>query len=274
MLVEDAWLWSEYVVADNFLYYTKENCLYKADISEKKQEKIFKHRGDMCSPHITNDGRYISFYEISDKTTYYYVIDLNTGCCNEICRKRFEEPLYMANHGMICPTDADVMFFAHEGSTYYVSNRLWIADKSGMRNIARQSLDKDGNLGDCFGHEMWAADGKGLYFVKYPCSPVKPSGICYADRKSGNYDLLFTGFAYWHVGTSHDGKLLCADTYHDLSEIIIINLETKEERCVAKADMNWTHPCHPHPQINPDNTVVCFTMLDKNGRTTVGFENI
>ena len=186
----------------------------------------------------------------------------------------FEKPFNVANHLMISPTDKDILFFAHEGSTFYVSNRLWIYDaKTGSeRNIAKQRLDRDGNVGDCFGHEMWAPDGNGLYFVKYPCSPIKPCGICYVDVKSGKYELLYSKHKYWHVGVSSDGKFLTADTQYapHRSEVVVIDREKGREFVVDIPYITGIHPCHPHPQLSPDNNRVVYTALDKeDGRTCI-----
>ena len=70
---------------------------------------------------------------------------------------------------MICPTDKDLFFFAHEGNTEYISNRLWLYDHKSktMRNIAKQSLNENGDISECYGHEAWSHNGEGLYFVKY-----------------------------------------------------------------------------------------------------------
>ncbi len=88
--------------------------------------------------------------------------------------RNFKKPFNDVAHLMVCPENHELMFFCHEGETFYISNRLWLYDMGTGKewNIAKQTLDRDGNLGDCFGHEMWTPDGKGLYFVKYDCSSL------------------------------------------------------------------------------------------------------
>jgi len=118
---------------------------------------------------------------------------------------------------------------------------------------------------------MWAPDGKGLYFVKYLCLPTPPRGICYVDVQTGKAELLYTGYRYWHVGVSEDGRYLTADTQtgKDYSEVVLIDLNDNSETVIDKAKTNWTHPCHPHPQISPDNKKVVYTALNEKGRTCV-----
>ena len=173
---------------------------------------------------------------------------------------------------MISPFDKDLFFFAHEGDCRYVSNRLWLynAETKKSWNIAKQTLNQDGTLGDCFGHEMWAPDGKGIYFAKYAGSPEPPRGICYVDIETGKYELLYTKYKYWHVGVSQDGRYLTADTQYDphQSEVVIIDRETGEEFVVDMPYMTGRHPCHPHPQLSPDNKKIVYTALSKEGGRT------
>ena len=229
---------------------------------------------DATAFQMTTDGKFASVFVENDEPNRFYRIDIEKGEIEKLYDKMFNKPFNVANHFMISPTDKDIFFFAHEGSTFYVSNRLWIYDaKTGNeRNIAKQRLDKDGNVGDCFGHEMWAPDGKGLYFVKYSCSPIKPCGICYVDIKSGEYELLYSKYKYWHVGVSADGRFLTADTQYapHQSEVVVIDRENGIESVVDMPYMTGVHPCHPHPQLSPDNSKVIYTALDKeDGRTCI-----
>ena len=166
------------------IYYIYENYLWAIDVDTMKKKQIchFDESMGVGMPHITKDGKFMSV-ECSEKGKEYggaYIVDVEKGEIIEEIRKVFAPPFAACDHYMICPTDKDKVFFAHEGTTEYISNRLWLWEKDkGMRCIAKQYLDEDGNLGDCFGHESWAPDGKGLWFVKYPVSPQPPRGISY-----------------------------------------------------------------------------------------------
>lgn len=287
VLCNDVMAYQEYLVYKNLLYYVDGERLIRINLDTKEREVIFEKKG-ICCPHITNDGKVISFYiesenggvytmeardNLKERPVEFLAIDVESG--NELYsfKKSFEKPLNWAAHGMVCPENPDLMFFCHEGNTFYVSNRLWLYDNKTKNqwNIAKQRLDDDGNLGDCYGHEMWAPDGKGLYFVKYICSPKPPRGICYVDVQTGKAELLYSAFNYWHVGVSSDGNYLTSDTQtgKDYSEVILINRKTGEETLIDSAKTDWMHPCHPHPQISPDNKKIMYTALTDKGRTCV-----
>jgi Tol biopolymer transport system component len=279
LLCEDAGEWAELVVYNKTIYYIKDNKLMKIDINTGCSEMVWQtdRKERIYSPHITSDGRYLSFYQIhEDKNTMFSVLNLDNKVCKDIYSKSFDLPFYFANHGMICPTDQNMIFFAHEGTTYYITNRLWIANGTtkSARNIAKQRMDENGNLGECFGHEMWSPDGQGLYFVKYPCSTIKPSGICYVDINTSDVKLIASKYAYWHVGVSSDGKKLIADTQTDkgYSEVVYVDLEHKTEKIVAEAKTTWVHPCHPHPQFSPNCQRICYTTLNEAGKVCVGIK--
>ena len=271
------------VVNGSRFYFTKGPSLFVGDIDTGTAEEVW--RNDEGLPlsyaHVTNDGRHVGLRaSLPDGTAVLMVCDTRTGDCREIYRKRFREPFPSANHVMICPTDPNLLFFAHEGKTEYITNRIWVADgrDGSARCIAKQSLTPDGDLADCFGHEMWAPDGKGMYFIKYPVSLTGPKGICYVDLQTSEITLIASGFRYWHVGVSADGKKLVADTHPDWDtlspgddcEVICVDLERGTETLVARAASTWKHPCHPHPQFSPDADQICFTTLNEHGKVCVG----
>lgn len=271
---------SSHVVHGNKIYYTtgKEIKVIDAQSGEIKliyKDEFFPEEKNvyLSMPEITEDGKHISvFITRKGQPTVFIVINTETGEAKKLCEKGFSEPFSTANHGMICPTDPDIIFFAHEGDTRYVSNRLWIynAKTDQMYNVAKQNLDENGNLGDCFGHESWAPNGKGMYFVKYPVSPVPPKGICYVDIETKETKLLYSGFPYWHVGVSSDNKYLIADTIIDYkeSDVVVIDQSDGSETVIDNVKVN-VHPRHPHPQMSPDDKTVIYTAITDDGRTSI-----
>lgn len=236
------------------------------DLSSTADGKDYR----LTMPDITSDGKYISvLYQRKDMPSIFYLVDSKNGNIRYSFEKEFARPFDLANHGMVCPTNPDVMFFAHEGQTRYVSNRLWIynAKNNDMYNLAKQHLDENGILGDCFGHEMWAPHGKGMYFVKYPCSPVPPRGICYVDLETRKTEILYSSYPYWHVGVSHNNRYLLSDTQtNDIdSKVVVIDREDNTETVIDEVKVK-VHPAHPHPQMSPDNKKVIYTTIDHEGR--------
>ncbi len=262
----------DYVVYNQILYYVSGEILYSLNIENSEFKEICRCP-NMHFPHITNDGRYLN-WEISPYCKCFK-LDLKTGEMEQSFEKSFAPPFQYSDHMMICPTDPDKIFFAHEGDTFYVSNRLWLYEKDkGLRCIAKQNLTENGDLGDCFGHECWSPDGKGLYFVKYKCSPIPPRGICYVDLKGNQSNAIYSKYPYWHVSCSPCGRYLAADTQSgEYSGVCLIDKITNEEKMLIKANSNWQHPCHPHPSFSPKSKKLCFHDLYKD-QITVGVINI
>lgn len=279
------------VVNGGKIYYTTENGLNVYNTKTNKTEIIYKNDyfigengirkniegipAKMTFPHITNDGKYVSLFcsEQADVPGVFIRVNTETGEEEKIFEKAFKKPLNVANHWMICPENKDLFFYAHEGETYYITNRLWLYDYKNDRdwNVAKQRLDENGTLGECYGHEMWAPDGKGVYYVKYPVSTMGPTGVSYVDIETGKQELLYSGYKYWHAGVSRDGRYIVADTQYApyQSEVVVIDKKSGEEFVVDMPDMTAVHPCHPHPQMSPDNSKVCYNALDEEGRTCV-----
>ena len=261
-----------HIVFKDTLYYVEDDmilCSVNVDTLERKE--IYKSKEEPIGfLHITADGRYLNwFHESKDigRISKCWRFDLKTGNAVKMLEKGFLPPFNIANHFMICPTNPDIMFFAHEGDTTYISNRLWIYEKGKEPyNLAKQRLDDNGNLIDCFGHESWAHDGKGLYFVKYGCSPEPPCGIGYVDLKTRSVEILYTKNNYWHVCAAPNGKYLAADVIpnsvnEDGTEnscVCLINMEKNTEEVLANVKSHSHHPGHPHPQFNPSGTRICF----------------
>lgn len=275
-----------HIVFGNTLYYVKEgNRLCSIDIDTLEKKTVYTCETDIVQPHITADGRYLCWFDEEGKTFKQTCrrLDLKTGEAEIMVEYGFAPPFYVANHFMICPTNPDIIFFAHEGDTTYITNRLWIAEKGKEPyNLAEQRLDKNGNLLDCFGHESWASDGKGLYFVKYACSPEPPCGIGYVDLETKQLKILYSKYKYWHVCAAPNGKYLTADIGpNDLNEndigcsgVCLIDLEKNTEKILVDVKNGKSHPAHPHPQFNPSCTKICFNDAMEDGTLSVGIVNI
>ena len=279
ILCNDVSNYMGYVVYKNFVYYTTGKEIKKIDTVTGEITVIYKNtlftdieNPDFFNPEITNDGNFLSVYvRQQNKPTSFIVVDLKNGTAKILFEKSFSDPFPEASHGMICPTDPEIMFFVHEGDTRYITNRLWIynAKTNEMYNVAKQKLDENGILGDCFGHEAWAPDGKGMYFVKYPVSPVPPKGICYVDIATRDVKLLYSGFPYWHVGSSPDNKYLLADTYEDPCRVVVIDKSDHTETVIDAVNILTYHPGHPHAQMSPDGKTVIYTAVNDNGMVCI-----
>ena len=269
--------YSDFVVDGELIYYITNgrNDLRCFNMLTKSDHLVAQVSG-MSFPHITSNGSHINVSRHVGGLDTGTVIDVKTGETYNIMEIRFEEPYPIANHHMICPTDPTVMFFSHEGTTTDIPDRLWIG-KLGEEpyNIAYQRTNDAGKPIDCFGHEFWAPDGKGLYFVKYSCSPSSPKGVCYVSLDDIEHpEVLYSKFPYWHVSCSPDERYIVSDTQSGgFSGVCLIDTETDEEVMLYRAQTyNWTHPAHPHPCVNTTSDIVCFNDYNtENGKVSVGF---
>ena len=249
-------------------------CLDTADNSLTELQRDISLMDDSL---LTADGRYF-VYRMQSTPAVCKRLDIQTGEAVELFRKEFAPPFYIANHYMVNPHNPDQVFFAHEGDTRYVSNRLWLFEKDkGMRCIAKQRLDEEGNLGDCFGHECWAPDGKGLWFVKYSCSPTPPRGICYVTTEGEQTDVLYGKYPYWHVACAPNNRYLVSDTQGPgYSSVVVVDKETGKEAEAYRAGFYRDHPAHPHPTFSPSSDQIIFHDLvgGENGQLTVGIMRV
>ena len=114
--------------------------------------------------------------------------------------------IFMCGVGLLQPEVAEL-----DGAAFALECDVTLGGIGGAL-VLQVTVDINGNLAECFGHESWAPHGKGMYFVKYPVSPQPPKGICYVDLKTREISLLYSGFPYWHVGVSENNRFLLADT--------------------------------------------------------------
>ena len=260
------------IVYGNTLYYVENSCLLcSLNVDSLERTEIHKSTDPIENLQLTADGRYMNwFFKCQGENTEKSIckrIDLKTGEVVKMLEKEFMPPFYLANHMMISPVDPNILYFAHEGSTTYITNRMWIAPMGKEPyNVAKQRLDENGVLIDCFGHESWSADGKGMYFIKYDVSPEPPKGIGYVDIATKDLKMLFSKYKYWHVCASADGKYLAADIGpNDLDEnnmgvsgVCLIDLQRGTETKLATVHNMRSHPGHPHPQFSPSCNKICF----------------
>ena len=268
---------TDFLASCGNIYYVKDGALicFNTDTCEKKTLFCEKSIG---SPHISADGRFISLFSCSPEISRFFRVDTESGVGELLFETTFGEPHPYANHGMISPKDENKIFFSHEGNTRYITNRLWLYDDSKKLdfNIARQRLGKNGELIDCYGHECWSHDGKGLYFVKYRESEA-PRGICYVDIETGEQRLLFSGYDYWHVSASYSERYIAADTRNlggNKSGVVLIDLKNGEEKMIDTVSTTFKHPCHPHPQISPNQRKIIYHFSNDRKKCCVRVANL
>ncbi|MBO9606737.1 MAG: hypothetical protein J7639_12340 [Paenibacillaceae bacterium] len=288
-VLEEESVWGSGIVSsDDWLYVIRGNELHALHPLSGARRTVCRLGAD-CTfhgpPSITNDGRTLGLYwarqtkkeaaeEGAAGGTEWIVgtVDAATGEVKEAIRPQFAEPYPVANHAMINPVDPEQIFFSHEGKTEHIPDRLWVADvgTQRMRNLFAQKRRGDGTHVEYVGHEMWAYDGSGLVFVKYPHSPDRPTGVWFVDR-SGGASFVNGDYRYWHVGISPDGKHAAADTQEPgIAKIVLIDMATKRSRLLCELPCRGRHPAHPHPSFSPDSRKVTFSFTDERDDLWVG----
>ncbi|MBQ4573918.1 MAG: hypothetical protein IJA85_01850 [Clostridia bacterium] len=269
---------SEFVVWHELLYYIKGSTLSVFNLKTGEKRELLTYNGGIGFPHMTNDGRYMNFASTVDGKCTGVIYDIEKNETKIILQKNFSAPFNVANHMMISPINPNMMFFSHEGTTQYISNRLWMAEMGKEPYcIVKQNLTENYDLGDCVGHECWSFDGKGLWYVKYSLSPTPPRGICYIDlaAKDNSVQVLYSKYPYWHVSCSPDGRYVGADTQSgSYSGVCLIDRTTGEESMLVKARTNWVHPCHPHPCFSPASDKLAFHDMSIDDTVSVGIITI
>ena len=272
VIAEGVNAWFDYAVFGETVYYIKDDELLALNVNTGAAKTMFREPG-IAMPHVTKDGKFLSVFHCTREKSEFFRISAEYGNGEVIFSTAFDEPFPYANHGMISPTDPDILFFSHEGDTKHISDRLWIYDRRQARacNIAKQRRGENGEVLDCYGHECWSQDGKGLYFVRYRESEA-PSGICYVDISTGAAELVYGSHDYWHVSVSPDGKYLAADTRNlggDTSGVVVIDKASGKEVLADKVKTSFRHPCHPHPAFSPDNSKLIYHILNEHEKCSV-----
>lgn len=269
------------VSCDDKLYFSEENRLYCTDIESKKTELLWEapENHNFHGPvSTTNDGRYAGVYWAkNEENSTFGVYDTKEREMKVVTQVSFMPPFTFADHGMICPTTPELMFFAHEGSTFYVTDRLWLMNTvtGETRNLYKQKLTPEGANADCVGHESWKKDGKGLFFIKYSVSPEGPTGIYFTDLE-GNAKCINSDASHWHVAPDSEGKFTVSDTGSAgvESDIMLTDVNSGTTVKLEHIDRWPNHPGHPHPCFSPDGSRVIYTFKKPDGNLAVAIMNI
>lgn len=267
--------WPCFCVKDSVLYYTYGNRIYRTELKSAVTELLYENTGEAPfegPPGITNDGKYISLQHQDDTgNTAIDLFSVQEKRLETVYHSSFFPPFAKATHSMVNPSNPAEVFFCHEGDCRYITNRMWIyrKEKNKAENFCKQKLDENGANGDCCGHEMWAENGRDMFFVKYPASTTDTKGIFRVNTVSGTTEHIAGRYPYWHVGVYKDGRLLAADTMEENGDIHVVLIHGGNERIIADAKTSWKHPAHPHPVFSPSGSQLYYTTIDDNGRTAI-----
>lgn len=269
------------VSCEDKLYYSEDNRLYSVDVKTKNKELLWEAPEGKAfhgPVSFTNDGRYAGVYWAGEEqNSTFGVFDTKERVMQVGAEVAFMPPFTFADHGMVCPVNPELMFFAHEGSCFYVTDRLWILNvKTGeKRNLFKQRLTASGANADCVGHEFWKPDGSGLFFVNYAVSPEGPRGIFFCDLE-GNATCINSDASHWHVAADKDGRYTVSDTGSAgvESDIMLTDVHTGKTVKIEHVNRWPNHPGHPHPCFSPDGGRVIYTFQKEDGNLAVAIMDV
>ncbi|RKN80509.1 TolB family protein [Paenibacillus ginsengarvi] len=281
--IDDACWASAVVSRQNIVYYLKgDHRIYAANLATGHRFVVCSHDPAVTfkEPLSVNDtGSRLGVYWCTDDDNYTIGwIDTETGDIHRAAEPGFARPNHCANHTQVNPVYDNVLFFAHEGPAHVIRDRIWSVDtETGhLLNMYAQQMMPDGLLGEYVGHEIWSHDGEKLVFVKYPHSPLQPSGIYSVSRDGSSPALVCGDYPYWHVSVSPDGRWAAADTmpHQSKSRIVLIDLHGGSSRLLCEIRCGDRHPAHPHPTFSPDGNQVTFSFVNDEGDLSVGSADI
>jgi len=268
------------VSEDDKFYYTDKTKLQVFDLISGKNEELYtleEGQDFSGSVTITNDCKYLgAYWADTDGITVLGVFDIQNKIMLKTERVPFMGPYSIASHGMLCPVNKDLMFFCHEGRTEYITNRLWLTDFNSKWNLFKQKMDENNNNGECVGHEAWAYDGSGLFFVKYDIpGTLKPNGIYFVDLK-GNAKCINSETNHWHVCANRALTHTASDTGSagTVSKVLLTEIKTGKMQVLNEITRFQNHPGHPHPSFSPDGKKVVYTFEVSPKVTAIGIITI
>ncbi|RXZ81298.1 hypothetical protein EBB07_14895 [Paenibacillaceae bacterium] len=265
------------ISANDLFYYYDGAAIYEYHLHAKSNRTVCQMGGgvELFGPlSITNDGSVLGIYWRRGEAWVIGTVAVDTGEVSELIEPGFQEPYPIANHAMINPVDHQLVFFAHEGQTEQIADRIYVvhAETRQMHSLFHQKRLATGEHVEYVGHEMWAYNGEHLYFVKYPQSPLAPTGVYRVDKSGRTSEFINGDYPYWHVSLSPDGRWAVADTIDGTqsSKIVLIDLHSFSSQLLCEQPHWRDHPGHPHPMFSPDSMKVSFTFADEQQRLSIG----
>ncbi len=152
-------------------------------------------RGNVTGHLIAaNTGRIACSYHLENKL--YALVILDPGREAEVVHRTDQ----WLGHAQICPSDENLIFFVHEtmGDAF---QRTWMCDVK-ERYIRPWYVE---HPDDWITHEVWAADGQELAFMKLR------GKVMIGDKDGRHFDQAAESEQLLHPCLSRDRKWICAD---------------------------------------------------------------
>ncbi|GHV27883.1 hypothetical protein FACS18948_5990 [Clostridia bacterium] len=210
--------------------------------------------------HLTtaDTGRVACSYHQANKIYALVIFDPVTGKSEVVY-----ETDQRIGHAQICPTDENLLFFINETEGDALQ-RTWMYDIAARR--ARPYYVEHPN--EWITHEVWAADGKHMAFMKLP------GNILIGDKDGRHFDIVAHHEQLLHPCISRDNQWLCADRISYLGVtvregIVLANPHTGATKLLCHTGSCKSGADHQHPSFNRKGDMILFNNPDENGTAQV-----
>ena len=168
------------------------------------------------------------------------------------------------NHTLYSPTDPHQLYFCHEWWRHPVTDaynaidhRIWVV-RTDDNMPARPLLDE--NVWGQPTHEWWAPSGDALYSI------IHDKAVVRIDLETGDAQSIWNG-PHCHTHCDKQERYFVADQNTYMGIPIDIYLYDRLTQCQwplrigqpqGPKALNRYYHLDPHPQISPQNTMVCY----------------
>lgn len=241
-------------------------------------------------PHISNDGRYISF-ECSDSEYKNFPRPANTKALVRLDLQtlEFKYTYYsynysnIINHVQVNPMYSNLLYFCHETDTANgftwtdIQERASIMDldTNGVIHIPQGLIENSNSNMLLFTHEYWSADGEYLYITNLlgQGEHVSPNGIVRVNKDGSHRKYYYSdlikpkyegglGLRSNHSYASGDNEYFAIDC----EWVYIMRADTNQVFPICDTSFYTKgHPYHPHPVIAKNKYIVNWGMILEDG---------
>jgi hypothetical protein len=244
--------------------------VYRADASRGRLNPL---------PSISADGTQMVLgihQDTEGKSLHSAVhLDMETGAT----RLLFEHN-WFANHFHFSPADSRWIGFCHEGHAGLITDRVWAWNSEQApqgRCLYNQALHSPGHT-FCLGHERCSFHKLSIVVPAYGESTSGPRGLYELFPEGAPARLISQGDRDWHCDVSRDGRWAVVDTTGphdvpglgwenalDISDILLIDMQSGARTFLGRSRQHRFHPRHPHPAFSPDGSAIFYNEAEANG---------
>lgn len=240
------------------VYFGADGCIWAVNLDSLDERlildanKLLNMPVNKCSGAFPSwDGsRLVCFFE-ADPEFGLILKDLRTGEERVLLRGAQH-----VRHCQFCPSDPDLILYAHEGNWATIQARMWLYNLKTGENCRLR--DHDEGTAEQVGHEFWANHSRKVYFTMRGDGDIR---VAVYDVDSDTEQVLM------HLNNVHgtltqDDAYFISDSRPSQGEMYIVKLATLEKRLLCHHNMSWIKGMsryHPHVTVSHSTNQAIFT---------------